>query len=355
MLNFLIYIFLVIAVVWLIAVFKVFILDDDSITIDNLDITSRSNSFSEIKENVPYEIKQIISLPKRNADKSLYIIHRDQDYVRNIASKPASDFKVPITAEWLYIRSSKDYQIESRDFVTQSQMLLPHHAENIRSTLQSTTVPKAVLDYSSNKTPSHKLQWPPVQPDGSIAPDEGEDTMPLIGLKVPRFWEAPPGTTDAELNVMGSKVNGEETIFLMIASYRDFQCRETITSAFSRADHPERLFVGAVDQTVPGDVGCLDLEVPCEQDPSQPICRHRSQISVYHMDAKYATGPVTARHVGDRMYRGESFVMQMDAHCQFVRHWDSKIISQWRATNNHMAVLRLFLLFYYFLCFNCFC
>ena len=61
------------------------------------------------------------------------------------------------------------------------------------------------------------------------------------------------------------------------------------------------------------------------------------------IDAQYATGPVTARHVGDRMYRGEYFVMQMDAHCQFVRHWDRKIIEQWRSTHNEMALLSSYL------------
>ena len=47
-----------------------------------------------------------------------------------------------------------------------------------------------------------------------------------------------------------------------------------------------------------------------------------------------------ARHVGDRMYRGQTFVMQMDAHCQFVNSWDTQIISQWTQTQNEMAVLR---------------
>jgi hypothetical protein len=183
----------------------------------------------------------------------------------------------------------------------------------------------------------YELSWPPVMPDGTLSPTDGMDVMPIIDIKVPRFWQPKAGD---DFNKVGSKVGGEETIFLMIASYRDFQCRETITSAFARADHPERLFIGAVDQTVPGDIGCLDLEVPCSQDPSQPMCVHRDQISVYHMDAQYATGPVTARHIGDRMYRGEYYVMQMDAHCQFVRHWDTKIIDQWKSTRNEMAVLR---------------
>jgi hypothetical protein len=86
--------------------------------------------------------------------------------------------------------------------------------------------------------PAYKLKWPPVQPDGSILPNEGTEIMPITGLAVPRFWEAAPGS---DLDKLDDRVNGHETIFLMIASYRDFQCRETIASAFSRADHPERL------------------------------------------------------------------------------------------------------------------
>lgn len=78
---------------------------------------------------------------------------------------------------------------------------------------------------------------------------------------------------------------------------------------------------------------------------------------------------------GDRMYRGEHFTMQLDAHCQFVRHWDTQIIGmklminfffcnisaaqlamhmctihhtpyttgQWRETHNEMAVLTSYL------------
>jgi hypothetical protein len=201
------------------------------------------------------------------------------------------------------------------------------------------------MDESNNKisiSSSNELKWPPVLPDGSFPESDGYDVMTSTGLKVPKFWVPPAGT---DLNKIGSHVNGEETIFLMIASYRDFQCHETITSAYMRADHPERLFVGAVDQVVAGDTGCLDLEVPCSVDSNQPICKYRDQISIYKMDAATATGPVTARHIGDRMYRGQYYVMQMDAHCLFVRHWDTKIITQFKSTKNEMAVLR----FVYFL------
>lgn len=149
---------------------------------------------------------------------------------------------------------------------------------------------------------SSALAWPPVRLDGSVPSEDGIEYMPVTKMAVPRFWEAEQGT---DLNTVGTTISGQETIFLMIASYRDFQCRETITSAFRKADHPERLFVGAVDQVVAGDIGCLDIDVPCSSDPEQPICKYRDQIAVYKMDAAYATGPVTARHIGDRMYRGQ--------------------------------------------------
>ncbi len=155
---------------------------------------------------------------------------------------------------------------------------------------------------------SSELQWPPLTEGGELPGEDGYEEMPLTKLKVPRFWYPPDGS---DWNSVGSKVDGHETIFLMIASYRDFQCHETITSAFNKADHPERLFVAAVDQVVGGDTGCLDLEVPCSQNSDQMICKYRKQISVYKMDASKATGPVTARHIGDRMYRGQFFAMQV--------------------------------------------
>jgi hypothetical protein len=189
---------------------------------------------------------------------------------------------------------------------------------------------------SSGVKKAEELAWPPLQLDGSIQQGDGSDVMPMLNLSVPRFWLPKQGV---DYNTVGTKVGGYETIYLMIASYRDFQCHETITSAYERADHPERLYIGAVDQTVPGDTGCLDLEIPCSTNPNQPICKYRSQIVVYHMDAQTATGPVTARHIGDRMYREQYFVMQMDAHCQFVRHWDTQLIQQWRNTGNELAVL----------------
>jgi [Skp1-protein]-hydroxyproline N-acetylglucosaminyltransferase len=143
---------------------------------------------------------------------------------------------------------------------------------------------------------------------------------------------------------IGSKVNGHETIFVAIASYRDFQCRQTVESIFTRATHPERIRVAVVDQIDKDqDTPCSQPEEPCESDPSQVLCKYEKQIDFFTMEAQFAMGPVFARHLGHRMYRGEYFAIQCDAHVDFVLDWDSSIIKQWKSAKNEMAVLSAYL------------
>lgn len=321
----------VFALVWLLAVVKVFLLE------------TRHYPRLSKADDVTKELT-IISLPKASSGK---IVTKTESYHGRTShqhietSDAGKKIKLPTSSEWEFIRASADYKVTTENPI----MSATHRTDGTSIDSagvqgSNTAVPKV---YASpvpqvvKMKEQYELDWPPVRPDGSVPTEDGTDVMPLTGLKVPRFWRPSPGV---DIIDVGTRVNHEETIFLMIASYRDFQCRETITSAYNKADHPERLYVGAVDQTVPGDIGCLDIDIPCDQDPNQPICKYRDQISIYHMDAQYATGPVTARHVGDRMYRGQYFVMQMDAHCLFVRHWDTQIINQWQLTGNEMAVLR---------------
>eukprot|EP01031_Cornospumella_fuschlensis_P023506 gene23506-28512_t len=312
------YALLFFSVVWLIAVFKVFILDDGS---------SRSRSHSKAS----YAYSVVLE------DQSEAISHISVD--KDLPSIPADSFPtVTYTPTTEDIRAKlKKYQApkDSRNIPSSSELMsLKIDRKLPKNVPIADTANPNPSNLNTSIAPSHSLTWPAVLLDGSIPPNEGYDLMPLTGLKVPRFWTPPPenlvhsGTGGIEDVYVGEgrRIRGEETIFLMIASYRDFQCRETITSAFSRADKPERLFIAAVDQIVSGDVGCLDIDIPCSVDPNQMICKYRSQIAVYRMDATKATGPVSARHIGDRMYRGEYFAMQLDAHCQFVRHWDTQII-----------------------------
>jgi hypothetical protein len=181
-------------------------------------------------------------------------------------------------------------------------------------------------------------------------------------MTVPRFWSPPiHGNTlmtretamkVGSCTIPDSKSNFQRgdacpvelrTIFVAIASYRDWQCRYTVESIFQRAKYPDRIRVAVVDQIVDGDFNCVDPIVPCSQDPKQGLCQYRNQVDVYRVDAPLAVGPVFARHIGHRLYRGEYYAMQADAHVSFTQQWDVDIIQQLEMTRNEMAVLSTYL------------
>lgn len=200
--------------------------------------------------------------------------------------------------------------------------------------------------------------------------DVKKNNIPTV--KVPPFWDPPHFQTRyggirnylgqygsrlmtrAEALSIGSFVVDSsssssfvelETIYISIASYRDEECANTIESIFSRARYPQRVRVGVVDQIdTSADRSCSEPpHESCEANPDQALCLYSSQIDVYTMEAKLAVGPVFARHVGQRMYRGEYFAAQCDAHVTFVADWDVDIIEQWKSANNEMAILAAYL------------
>uniref|UniRef100_A0A7S1U7Y9 PPIase cyclophilin-type domain-containing protein n=1 Tax=Phaeomonas parva TaxID=124430 RepID=A0A7S1U7Y9_9STRA len=167
-----------------------------------------------------------------------------------------------------------------------------------------------------------------------------------VDRPVPEFWRPPgevvvPGEPRPRYLDIHDYVDGQPTIFLKLASYRDYQCPTTLDDAIRKAKYPFRLSFGVVEQNAPGDPPCGRPERSCAEDPTQPLCddKYRARVRVYRMNAQDATGPVTARHLGDRLYRGEHFVLQVDAHSTFAADWDEDIINQWKATNNEMAIM----------------
>eukprot|EP00551_Chaetoceros_affinis_P006452 CAMPEP_0203686210 /NCGR_PEP_ID=MMETSP0090-20130426/48946_1 /ASSEMBLY_ACC=CAM_ASM_001088 /TAXON_ID=426623 /ORGANISM="Chaetoceros affinis, Strain CCMP159" /LENGTH=595 /DNA_ID=CAMNT_0050555431 /DNA_START=492 /DNA_END=2279 /DNA_ORIENTATION=- len=231
--------------------------------------------------------------------------------------------------------------------------------------------------------------------------EEKEKEKKMI-LSVPKFWDPPSlfnegvrtflGNygerlmTPQEAKMIGSYVrpldreeqdnkdkdetkNGQEgeeglleTIFVSIASYRDYRCPNTVRQLFKQATYPERIRVAIVDQIDPAtDVNCAKPERPCDEEypnnnnnnkdsgdedsgdssnkDEDALCKYSHLIDVYEMDATLAVGPVLARHIGGRMYRGEYYAMQSDAHMEFVTGWDVDIIQQWKSAKNEMAVL----------------
>jgi hypothetical protein len=102
--------------------------------------------------------------------------------------------------------------------------------------------------------------------------------------------------------------------------------------------------IAVVDQIVVGeDARCNEPIEPCDQKPEQALCKYKDQVDVYTMDAPLSVGPVFARHLGYRLYRGEYYATQSDAHVTFTTNWDSDIIEQIESSNNEMAVLSTYL------------
>lgn len=82
---------------------------------------------------------------------------------------------------------------------------------------------------------------------------------------------------------------------------------------------------------------------PCDENPNQALCKYKDRVDVHFVPAHLSIGPVFARHLGHRLYRGEYYSTQSDAHVTFTTNWDADIISQMEATNNEMAVLTTYL------------
>mmetsp|Transcript_26135 Transcript_26135/g.36843 ORF Transcript_26135/g.36843 Transcript_26135/m.36843 type:complete len:571 (+) Transcript_26135:120-1832(+) len=222
--------------------------------------------------------------------------------------------------------------------------------------------PAAVVTKSTVTIPT--TQWPVTirNEDGNFEtimhPADGHTEM-----SVPKFWSRPVHNNGLmsretamkigsciEPDTDGNHARGENcpqhqrTIFVAIASYRDFECRSTVESIFLRAKYPERVRVGVVDQIVDGEDPVCDAPIePCSEKPNQALCKYKDQVDVYQMEAELSVGPVFARHIGYRLYRGEYYATQSDAHVTFTTSWDTDIIEQMEATGNEMTVLTTYL------------
>ena len=121
---------------------------------------------------------------------------------------------------------------------------------------------------------------------------------------------------------------------MSIASYRDPECPGTVTDVLERAEFPQRIRIAIIERRVTGDTICTTPPQPCEQNPQQALCQYAHLLDYFTMDARLGVGPVFARHLAHRYYRGEYYALQIDAHVRMTQHWDTDIIQQWEAARN---------------------
>ncbi len=154
----------------------------------------------------------------------------------------------------------------------------------------------------------------------------------------------------------------EDSVFISLAAFREHLLAQTLMSAFDQAEHPEKLFIGAVVQNcfgLDGTVCRTGVQVvgtdakgnpmtkvsdaPPDQNGVEVFCtnpKYKSYCDNGHVRAIYlhdtdALGPATARYYASKLWGGETYFMQMDSHLEFAPHWDTKYKNEVKAAKSY--------------------
>lgn len=144
------------------------------------------------------------------------------------------------------------------------------------------------------------------------------DTYPFVNESVPEF-----------ISRSKSYPIKKGAIFINLGQYRDPWCDNTLNEIFSKCKHCDRIYVGLCDQIeVPeSDWECREHE--CQSRDADRFCHgpkdRRKQIRVVHLYPNEAAGPTWARYLSSKLFRGEEYFFQIDAHTHFMPHWDVEI------------------------------
>lgn len=95
-------------------------------------------------------------------------------------------------------------------------------------------------------------------------------------------------------------------IFVSIASYRDSECKFTISDLFQKALYPQNVFVGV----------CLQINFKEDEQEEIEIqkleLKYPNQIRIHKMESSQARGPCYARHFAQKLWKGEEYYLQID-------------------------------------------
>ncbi len=103
-----------------------------------------------------------------------------------------------------------------------------------------------------------------------------------------------------------------DKIFVSIASYRDPEIFNTVSSIIQCAKYPDLLKIVVFEQNDISDISCKGI-FP------------KKQVLVINIPYLYAKGPVYARAVIQKYYSNEEYYLQIDSHSRFVKNWDIKL------------------------------
>jgi hypothetical protein len=143
------------------------------------------------------------------------------------------------------------------------------------------------------------------------------------------------------------------SIFLSVATYRDENCINTLNWAYGKAKNPEKLFIGLVQQNchkdcqsgimeggktepVEPDINCYTTF--CEGELGKPYCDNH-QVRLLDIDEPESLGPYAARYFASKLWYGEQWYMQTDAHMTFKQDWDAISVQMLLAAPSKKPVL----------------
>ncbi len=119
--------------------------------------------------------------------------------------------------------------------------------------------------------------------------------------------------------------HGNNLIFISIAAYRDRQLGPTIEDCIAKAADPYRLRFGICWQHGAGD------------DPLP--YRNDECFRILDVDWRDSKGACWARAEVMKLWRGESWFLQVDSHCRFAPGWDERLLRGMEQTGSMKPVL----------------
>ena len=109
----------------------------------------------------------------------------------------------------------------------------------------------------------------------------------------------------------------KKTIFVSVASYRDFYCSRTLESMYKSAARPENIYVGLCIQNKEEDEDC---------GLSGELEKYSKNIATIRMKNYEAKGPTWARYLCTTLFNNQDYFFQIDSHTLFEKDWDNTLM-----------------------------
>lgn len=119
-----------------------------------------------------------------------------------------------------------------------------------------------------------------------------------------------------------------DKILVEIAAYHDPDLLNTVRSALTQADYPDRIFFSICYQS---------------DDMKDYIALKKiKNCKIRYLRESKSKGPCYARYLCQQFLSDEKYVFQIDAHSRFVKHWDSEMIKQLLSLNDDKATISFY-------------